>query len=126
MKKIWVEDCIQTGRLDDIDVDAKNYLAGFSEKRNVVEKVVVVIDVASTILVSTATINDVDITLAQALAELKSAKPRIKVVIQELETKRAEEEEEQDHQQELNKGIIMCIICKTWKDGNQKFEEQVL
>ncbi|GJR72732.1 hypothetical protein Tco_0085097 [Tanacetum coccineum] len=34
----------------------------------------------------TATINDVDITLAQALAELKSAKPKAKkVVIQELE-----------------------------------------
>ncbi|GJZ14470.1 hypothetical protein Tco_0550147, partial [Tanacetum coccineum] len=75
------EDASKHGRIADIDVDARITL-----KRNVVEKVVVVIDVASIILVSTATINDVDITLAQALAELKSAKPKAeKVVIQELE-----------------------------------------
>ncbi|GJY82416.1 hypothetical protein Tco_0495792 [Tanacetum coccineum] len=43
---------------------------------NVVEEVVVVIDDASTIPVSVATIIDVEITLAQALAELKSAKPK--------------------------------------------------
>ncbi|GJX86996.1 putative ribonuclease H-like domain-containing protein [Tanacetum coccineum] len=60
------------------DVDA---LAGeevfFSEQSgNVVKEVVVVIDVASTIPVSAATITDVKITLAQALAELKSAKPK--------------------------------------------------
>ncbi|GJY03083.1 hypothetical protein Tco_0361235 [Tanacetum coccineum] len=45
-----------------------------SEKRNVVAE----IDAASTILVSAATITDVDITLAQALAELKSTKPKAK------------------------------------------------
>ncbi|GJW33792.1 hypothetical protein Tco_0053824 [Tanacetum coccineum] len=57
-----------------------------SEMRNVVKEVVVVIDTASTIPVSTATITDVEITLAQALAELKSAKPKAdKVVIQEPE-----------------------------------------
>ncbi|GKB90375.1 hypothetical protein Tco_0962647, partial [Tanacetum coccineum] len=56
------------------------------EKRNVVKEVVVVIDVASTIPVSASTITDVEITLAQALAELKSAKPKAnKVVIQEPE-----------------------------------------
>ncbi|GJY42544.1 hypothetical protein Tco_0429814 [Tanacetum coccineum] len=56
------------------------------EKRNVVEEVVVVIDAASIILVSVATITDVEITLAQALAELKSAKPKAnKVMIQEPE-----------------------------------------
>ncbi|GKB74302.1 hypothetical protein Tco_0935714 [Tanacetum coccineum] len=56
------------------------------EKRNVVEEVVAVIDAASTIPVSAATITDVEITLAQTLAELKSAKPKAdKVVIQEPE-----------------------------------------
>ncbi|GJU08609.1 hypothetical protein Tco_1125039 [Tanacetum coccineum] len=43
---------------------------------NVVEEVVDVIDAASIILVSAATITDVEVTLAQALAELKSAKPK--------------------------------------------------
>ncbi|GJY76810.1 hypothetical protein Tco_0481926 [Tanacetum coccineum] len=53
---------------------------------NVVEEVVDVIDAASTIPVSAAIITDVEITLAQALAELKSAKPKAdKVVIQEPE-----------------------------------------
>ncbi|GJY37187.1 hypothetical protein Tco_0422565 [Tanacetum coccineum] len=53
---------------------------------NVVEEVAVVIDAASTIPVSTATITDVEITFAQALVELKSAKPKAdKVVIQEPE-----------------------------------------
>ncbi|GKB30765.1 hypothetical protein Tco_0870166 [Tanacetum coccineum] len=82
------EDASKHGRIADIDAHTGNYpfVVKAGEKRNVVEKVVVVIDVASTILVSTATINDVDITLAQALAELKSAKPKAeKVVIQELE-----------------------------------------
>ncbi|GKB52265.1 hypothetical protein Tco_0903018 [Tanacetum coccineum] len=56
------------------------------EKRNVVEEVVAVINAASTIPVSVATITDVEITLAQALAELRSAKPKAdKVVIQEPE-----------------------------------------
>ncbi|GJU54872.1 hypothetical protein Tco_1228586 [Tanacetum coccineum] len=56
------------------------------EKRNVVEEVVDVIDAASTIPVTAATIIDVEITLAQALAELKSAKPKDdKVEIQEPE-----------------------------------------
>ncbi|GKA30151.1 ribonuclease H-like domain-containing protein [Tanacetum coccineum] len=46
------------------------------EKRNVIEEVVAVIDAASTIPFSAATITDVEITLAQAVAELKSAKPK--------------------------------------------------
>ncbi|GJT95133.1 hypothetical protein Tco_1090651, partial [Tanacetum coccineum] len=45
-----------------------------SEKRNVVAE----IDATSTISVGAATITDVDITLAQALAELKSTKPKAK------------------------------------------------
>ncbi|GKG32688.1 hypothetical protein Tco_0430198, partial [Tanacetum coccineum] len=54
------------------------------QSRNVVEEVVVVIDAVSTILISAAIITYVEITLAQALAELKSAKPKTdKVVIQE-------------------------------------------
>ncbi|GKC06623.1 hypothetical protein Tco_0998233 [Tanacetum coccineum] len=56
------------------------------EKRKIVEEVVAVIDAASAIPVSTAKIINVEITLAQALAELKSAKPKAdKVMIQEPE-----------------------------------------
>ncbi|GKD54545.1 hypothetical protein Tco_1287932, partial [Tanacetum coccineum] len=53
------------------------------EKRNIVKEAVVVTD-AVTILVSAATITNVELTLAQTLAELKSARPKIKgVVMQE-------------------------------------------
>ncbi|GJY28024.1 putative ribonuclease H-like domain-containing protein [Tanacetum coccineum] len=65
-------------------VESKYFVA--EQSGNVVEEVVAVIDAASTIPVSAATITDVEITLAQALAELKSAKPKAdKVVIQEPE-----------------------------------------
>ncbi|GJY05992.1 hypothetical protein Tco_0371932 [Tanacetum coccineum] len=59
------------------DVDALAGKEVFVSERsgNVVEEVVDVIDDASTILVSAATITDVEITLAQALTEFKSAKP---------------------------------------------------
>ncbi|GJW62983.1 ribonuclease H-like domain-containing protein [Tanacetum coccineum] len=53
------------------------------EKRNIVEEAVVVTDVV-TILVSAATITNVELTLAQTLVELKSARPKTKgVVMQE-------------------------------------------
>ncbi|GJU34489.1 putative reverse transcriptase domain-containing protein [Tanacetum coccineum] len=109
------EDLSKQGRIADIDADAgitlvsthfkaDTYMFGVhdlvgdevvvesevdvkaGEKRNVVEEVVVVIDAASTILVSAATITNVEVTLAQALAELRSTKPKAdKVVIQEPE-----------------------------------------
>ncbi|GKG26882.1 hypothetical protein Tco_0402585, partial [Tanacetum coccineum] len=45
-----------------------------------------IVNTATTITTTTATITDVKVTLAQALAELKSAKPKaVKVVIQEPE-----------------------------------------
>ncbi|GJT95291.1 hypothetical protein Tco_1090809 [Tanacetum coccineum] len=70
---------------DEVVVESKVVVKA-SEKRNVIEEVVVVIDAASTIPVSAATITDVEITLAQALAELKNTKPKAdKVVIQEPE-----------------------------------------
>ncbi|GKE83590.1 hypothetical protein Tco_1557332, partial [Tanacetum coccineum] len=70
------EDASKQGRIDDIDTDAGITL------RNVVEEVVADIDATS----SAATITDVEITLAQALSVLKSAKPKAdKVVIQEPE-----------------------------------------
>ncbi|GJS74907.1 hypothetical protein Tco_0724788 [Tanacetum coccineum] len=70
---------------DEVVVESKVAIKA-SENRNVVKEVVVVIDVASTILVSATTITDDEITLAQALAELKSVKPKMdKVVIQEPE-----------------------------------------
>ncbi|GJR01363.1 hypothetical protein Tco_0524347 [Tanacetum coccineum] len=53
------------------------------EKRNIVEEAVDVVG-AVTILVSAATITNVELTLAQTLAELKSARPKTKgVVMQE-------------------------------------------
>ncbi|GKB34627.1 hypothetical protein Tco_0879569 [Tanacetum coccineum] len=53
------------------------------EKRNIVEEAVAVTDVV-TIPVSAATITNVELTLAQTLAELKSARPKTKgVVMQE-------------------------------------------
>ncbi|GJT22596.1 hypothetical protein Tco_0892533 [Tanacetum coccineum] len=67
--------------LDDADMFDVNTLASeevfvAEESGNVVEEVVVVIDAASTIPINDATITDVEVTLAQALAELKSAKPK--------------------------------------------------
>ncbi|GJX39732.1 hypothetical protein Tco_0253035 [Tanacetum coccineum] len=54
------------------------------EKRNIVEKAVAMTD-AVTILVSAAIITNVELTLAQTLAELKSSRPKTKgVVMQEL------------------------------------------
>ncbi|GKC58620.1 hypothetical protein Tco_1086218, partial [Tanacetum coccineum] len=76
---------------DDVDMFDVNTLVGeevfvAEESGNVVEEVVAVIDATSTIPVNAATITDVEVTLAQALAELKSAKPKAdKVVIQEPE-----------------------------------------
>ncbi|GKB57418.1 hypothetical protein Tco_0913604 [Tanacetum coccineum] len=53
------------------------------EKRNIVEEAVTVTDVI-TILVTAAIINNVELTLAQTLTELKSARPKTKgVVMQE-------------------------------------------
>ncbi|GJS51417.1 ribonuclease H-like domain-containing protein [Tanacetum coccineum] len=70
----------------DVDALAGEEVFVAEQSGNVVEEVVAVIDAASTIPVSAATITDVEITLAQALAELKSAKPKAdKVVIQEPE-----------------------------------------
>ncbi|GKD09819.1 hypothetical protein Tco_1189504 [Tanacetum coccineum] len=85
------EDITLVNDQDDADMFDVNTLAGeevfvAEQSGNVVEEVVVVIDAASTIPVSAATITDVEVTLAQALAELKSAKPKAdKVVIQEPE-----------------------------------------
>ncbi|GJV38844.1 putative ribonuclease H-like domain-containing protein [Tanacetum coccineum] len=76
---------------DDNEIFDMDALAGeevfiVEQSGNVVEELVVVIDATSTIPVSAAIITDVEITLAQALAELKSAKPKAdKVVIQEPE-----------------------------------------
>ncbi|GKD58670.1 hypothetical protein Tco_1296179 [Tanacetum coccineum] len=66
---------------DDNEIFDMDDLAGeevfvAEQSGNVIEEVVDVIDVVSTIPVSAATITNVEITLAQALAELKSAKPK--------------------------------------------------
>ncbi|GKC15276.1 hypothetical protein Tco_1012058, partial [Tanacetum coccineum] len=50
------------------------------EKRNIVEEAVAVTD-AVTIPASVATISNVELTLAQTLAELKSARPKTKGVV---------------------------------------------
>ncbi|GKE60867.1 hypothetical protein Tco_1511234 [Tanacetum coccineum] len=68
----------------DVDALAGEEVFVAEQSGNVVKEVVDVIDAASTIPVSAATITNVKITLAQALADLKSAKPKSdKVVIQE-------------------------------------------
>ncbi|GJZ34475.1 hypothetical protein Tco_0580292 [Tanacetum coccineum] len=75
------EDITLVNDQDDADMFDVNTLAGeevfvAEQSRNLVKEVVAMIDVASTIPISAATITDVEITLAQALAELKSAKPK--------------------------------------------------
>ncbi|GJW95833.1 retrotransposon protein, putative, ty1-copia subclass [Tanacetum coccineum] len=68
----------------DVDALAGEEVFVAEQSGNVFKEVVDVIDAASTIPISAATITDVEITLAQALADLKSAKPKAdKVVIQE-------------------------------------------
>ncbi|GKD19084.1 hypothetical protein Tco_1208242, partial [Tanacetum coccineum] len=62
--------------ISDVDTLAGEEVFVAEQSGNVVEEVVDVIDAAGTIPVSAATITDVEITLAQALAELKSAKPK--------------------------------------------------
>ncbi|GJY96704.1 retrovirus-related pol polyprotein from transposon TNT 1-94 [Tanacetum coccineum] len=105
----------------DVDALAGEEVFVVEQSRNVVKEVVVVIDAASTILVSAATIIDVEITLAQALVELKSGKlkadkieePVVEQVkpIKRLEQMRldeelafklqAEEEEEEEEEERL-------------------------
>ncbi|GJY28023.1 hypothetical protein Tco_0403790 [Tanacetum coccineum] len=60
----------------DVDALAGEEVFVAEKSGNVFEEVVVVIDAASTIPVSVATITNAEITLVQALAELKSAKPK--------------------------------------------------
>ncbi|GKE86223.1 hypothetical protein Tco_1559965, partial [Tanacetum coccineum] len=73
---------------DEVIVDNEDVVTTVEETRSMVEEVTVVtIPVsAATTTTTTTAITDVEMTLAQALAELKSAKPKAdKVVIQELE-----------------------------------------
>ncbi|GJZ17208.1 hypothetical protein Tco_0553331 [Tanacetum coccineum] len=66
--------------LDDDEVVVESEVTNKAgEKRNIVEEVVDVTDVV-TILFSVVTITNVELTLAQTLAELKSARPKIKRV----------------------------------------------
>ncbi|GKE61792.1 hypothetical protein Tco_1512159 [Tanacetum coccineum] len=60
----------------DVDTLAGEEVFVAEQSGNIAEEVFVVIDAASTLPVSAATITDVEITLAQALAELKSTKPK--------------------------------------------------
>ncbi|GKE43519.1 hypothetical protein Tco_1470803 [Tanacetum coccineum] len=81
---------------DEVIVESIDVVKTAKETRSVVEEVIVVtIPVsAATTTTTTTIITDVEMTLAQALAELKSAKPKAdKVVIQEPEQAEAEEEE---------------------------------
>ncbi|GKA34351.1 hypothetical protein Tco_0720780 [Tanacetum coccineum] len=132
---------------DEVIVDNVDVVKTAEETRSVVEEVTVVIEkaklvsaaeetvnvaattvsIASTILVSasttttttTTTVSDVEITLAQALAELKSAKPKAdKVVIQEPE--QAEEEEEERLAREKAQQIEEANIA--WDDVQAKIK----
>ncbi|GJS94101.1 hypothetical protein Tco_0801069 [Tanacetum coccineum] len=77
------EDASKQGRkIDDIDKDVEITLVDETQGRygddimfDVINTAATTVSSASTIPVSAASINDVEITLAQALAELKSAKP---------------------------------------------------
>ncbi|GJW91940.1 hypothetical protein Tco_0169493, partial [Tanacetum coccineum] len=71
---------------DEVIVDNKDVVTTADETRSVIEEVTaVIIPISSTTTTTTTTaITDVEMTLTQALAELKSAKPKAdKVVIQE-------------------------------------------
>ncbi|GJW03562.1 putative ribonuclease H-like domain-containing protein [Tanacetum coccineum] len=78
------EDMFRVNDLDGDEVVVKSKVTDKAgEKRNIVEEAVVVTD-AVTIPVSAATITNVELTLAQTLAELQSARPKTKgVVMQE-------------------------------------------
>ncbi|GJV81814.1 putative ribonuclease H-like domain-containing protein [Tanacetum coccineum] len=78
------KDMFEVNNLDGDEVVVKSEVTDKAdEKRNIVEEAVVVTDVV-TIPVSVATITNVELTLAQTLAELKSARPKTKgVVMQE-------------------------------------------
>ncbi|GKD54359.1 hypothetical protein Tco_1287746 [Tanacetum coccineum] len=81
---ITLENVHDAKMFDVNDLDGDEVVADKAgEKRNIVEEAVAVTD-AATILVSAATITNVELTLAQTLVELKSARPKIKgVVMQE-------------------------------------------
>ncbi|GJW41670.1 retrovirus-related pol polyprotein from transposon TNT 1-94, partial [Tanacetum coccineum] len=78
------EDMFGVNNLDGDEVVVESEVTDKAgEKRNIVEEAVVVTD-AVTIPVSVATITNVELTLAQTLTELKSARPKTKgVVMQE-------------------------------------------
>ncbi|GJY27201.1 putative ribonuclease H-like domain-containing protein [Tanacetum coccineum] len=78
------EDMFRVNDLDGDEVVVESEVTDKAgEKRNIVEEAVDVTDVV-TIPVSVATITNVELTLAQTLAELKSARPKTKgVVMQE-------------------------------------------
>ncbi|GKA84706.1 hypothetical protein Tco_0806360 [Tanacetum coccineum] len=83
-KRYEDEDMFGVNDLDGDEVVVESEVTNKAgEKRNIVEEAVVVTDVV-TIPVSAATITNIELTLAQTLAELKSARPKTKgVVIQE-------------------------------------------
>ncbi|GJY99647.1 retrovirus-related pol polyprotein from transposon TNT 1-94, partial [Tanacetum coccineum] len=113
------EDITLVNDQDDVNMFDVNTLAGekvfvAEQSGNIVEEVVVVIDVASKILVSAAIITDVEVTLAQAMVELKSAKPKAdKVVIQEPEQ---EERLAREKAQQIEEANI------AWDDVQAKVE----
>ncbi|GKE63992.1 hypothetical protein Tco_1518153, partial [Tanacetum coccineum] len=78
------EDMFRVNDLDGDEVVVESEVTDkASDKRNIIEEALAVTD-AVTIPVSAATITNVELTLAQTLAELKSARPKTKgVVMQE-------------------------------------------
>ncbi|GJZ00933.1 retrovirus-related pol polyprotein from transposon TNT 1-94 [Tanacetum coccineum] len=125
------DDASKQGRkIDDIYKDAKITLVDetqgsevidkVGEKRNIVEEVVVVTD-AVIILVSADTITNVELTLAQTLAELKSARPKTKgVVMQEP----SESITTTIPSKDKGKGIMVEEPLKMKKKDQISFDEQ--
>ncbi|GJU42880.1 hypothetical protein Tco_1195837 [Tanacetum coccineum] len=95
------------------------YRVGSSIRVESFEDEVIPVSATTTTTTTTATITDVEITLAQALAELKSVKPKaVKVVIQEPEQAKKAKEKRNRPPTRAQQRSIMCTYLKNmegWK-----------
>ncbi|GKC60148.1 hypothetical protein Tco_1087746, partial [Tanacetum coccineum] len=114
----------QGRKIDDIDKDAEITLVDETQGRYVsIAGVATTVSTASTIPVSGTSITDVEITLAQALAELKNAKPttlctryRAKVA------QRLQAEFDEQERIKREKAEATIALKETWDDIQAKIE----
>ncbi|GJZ66625.1 hypothetical protein Tco_0623321 [Tanacetum coccineum] len=115
---------------DEVIVDNVYVVKTVKETRNMVEEVTAAITVstANTIPVSaattTTTITEVEITLAQALAELKSAKPKADKLGTSTTTTTISSQPSQEKVQDKVKGIMVEEPVKMNKKDQMSFDEQ--